>query len=439
MEVHLSNYMKGALRFVSGTAYSQTKRGREVNEDSHLLETRELPSGSSVTLVGVFDGHGNEQLSHWLSLNFADVFFRLFSVFQQVYGLPDAMEYIRKMFPSDDSFRVRSKRLTALNCSDVVTFSLCASFSVCEEQAMSLANIDTAHGGSCATVAAITRAGFFVAKVGDCSAALISPSPPIGLILKTSDHRTCNRPDEVNRVLAQGGSVYKGNAVGMAYSSLNVTRSLGDTLWRANEDWRRDMTRDAVSNLFAIDESLSLFSREKGCVGVSSEPEWYSCCCVGGTSQGEQVLHWAVSSNSPAESISSCSSKVFFSDGHAVKFFLILGSDGFWETQAFASIMQKLHHEQTAFFDFSPQDLSQTAQHIIGSAPHDDSTLVVVELRIDKNELQEEPLQEEASQRRRVGSSDGEALFAKRPAVTVKRRTTSASADPNGPLDYLFK
>ena len=437
MEVYLSNYMKGALRWVSGESHSQRKRGREVNEDSCLLETRILPSGLRVSLIGVFDGHGNEQLSHWLSDHFADVFFRIFSVFEQAFGLPNMLDYICKLFPSEDSFRARSKRLAALHCSDLVTMSLCASLAVCEEQAMNLDHVDTAHGGSCATVVAITNAGFFVAKAGDCSAALISGGPyPTGVILRTSDHRTSNRPDEVSRVLSLGGSVYKGNAVGMAFSSINVTRSLGDTLWRANEDWKRDMTKDASSNQRAIDESLAQFSRDKGCVGVSSEPEWYSCCCQGGRSQGQQVVHWAISSNSPPEYNTANSAKLFKASSSAtsLKFFLILGSDGFWETQAFPAILQSIESAAPN----SAKNLALLASQVIGLSPHDDSTVIVAELIIDMDELQDDSC---LTERRRAGSSDGDTLFGKRgSAMSVKRRTTGGNEpDPHGSLDYLFK
>jgi hypothetical protein len=389
-----------------------------------------------VSLIGVFDGHGNEQLSHWLALHFADVFFRVFTIFQQAYGLPDMVEYIRKLFPSGESFKARSKRLLALNCPDVVTLSLCASFAVCEEQAMSLAHIDTAHGGSCATVIGITHAGFFVAKAGDCSAALVCRKYPSSFILRTSDHRTVNRPDEVSRVIALGGAVYKGNSVGMAFSSLGVTRSLGDTLWRANDDWKRDMTRDSSSNQPAIDESLSQFSRLKGCVGVTSDPEWYSCCCHGGRSQGEEVVHWAISSNSPPEYTTS-SARVFKGVDEDLKFFLILGSDGFWETQAVGALLQALDSSSKKF---SANDLSLLASQAIGTSPHDDSTVIVVELSIEREDLDDGGGSSQHTERRRAGSSGGDILQAKRNiAPTVKRRTTSGSVEPNGPLDYLFK
>jgi len=171
---HVANFLNGGLRAVAAVPYSKTKGGREVNEDSYMAESRELASGSRITLIGVFDGHGNEQLSHWLSRHFADVFFKVFTIFQQTYGLPNCVDYVRKLFPSDESFRARARHLTALNCPEVVTQSLCATFAICEEQAMSLVHVDTAHGGSCATVAAITSAGFFIAQVGDCAAALLS-------------------------------------------------------------------------------------------------------------------------------------------------------------------------------------------------------------------------------------------------------------------------
>ena len=435
--VHVSNFLNGGLRPVSAVAYTKIKQGREVNEDSFLAESRELSSGARISLIGVFDGHGNEQLSHWLSRHFADIFFKVFSIFQQSYGLPNCVDYVRRLFPSDESFRARAKRLNSLNCPEVITLSLCASFAICEEQAMSFAHIDTAHGGSCATVIAITNAGFFIAQVGDCSASLLSAQSDSHLVMKTSDHRTACRPDEVARVESLGGSVYKGNAVGMAFSSLNVTRSLGDVLWRANEDWKRDNTRDRVSNQKAIDESLSEFSKQKGCVGVSSEPEWYSCCCHGGTSGGEEVVHWAISTNAPKEFMSLSDKRLW--KGEDLSFFIVVGSDGLWETSALTSIIKRLNSSGPV----SAEDLISVSSSAIGKAPHDDSTVVIIELKIDRDCLIGKPLsyhkrQQTMSNSFAGGSSDGESANGTSWSVKRKGRRRSASIDNNAHLDYLF-
>lgn len=436
---HVANFLNGGLRPVSAVPFSQTKGGRQINEDSFMAESRELASGARISLLGVFDGHGNEQLSHWLARHFGDVFFKVFTIFQQSYGLPNCVDYVRKLFPSDESFRARSKRLTALNCPEVVTLSLCATFAVCEEQAMSLVHVDTAHGGSCATVVAITAAGFFVAQVGDCAVALLStqPSEDSSLVLKTSEHRPSCRPDEIARVEAQGGSVYKGNAVGMAFSSLNVTRSLGDLIWRANEDWKRDNTRDRLSNQKAIDESLTQFSKDKGCVGLTSDPEWYSCCCHGGSSGGEEVVHWAISTNAPREFMSLSNKRLW--KGEHVGFILIAGSDGFWETAAFAAVKRKL---ESGGAPVSAQDLVTLSSGIVGKAPHDDSTVVMIELQIDREALVGKPL----SQQRRIpavtnslgGSSDGDSPASSSVRRKGRRRSASGDHKANAHLDYLF-
>ena len=437
--VHVANFLTGGLRHASGVAHSQNKGGRIINEDSFLVESRELACGDSITLLGVFDGHGNEQLSHWLAQHFGDIFFKVFSILQQSYGLPDAFNYLRKLFPSDESFRARSKRLAVLNCPEVITLSLCSTFAICEEQAMSLAHIDTAHGGSCATVIAVTNAGFFAAQVGDCSMALLHGS---NIVMKSSDHRTNCRPDEIARVEALGGSVYKGNAVGMAFSSLNVTRSLGDVLWRANEDWERDNTRDQTSNQKAIDASLSQFSKDRGCVGVTSEPEWYSCCCHGGTSGGEGVVHWALSTNAPREFLTLSTTRLY--KGEDLRFYLVVGSDGFWETSAISSVLRKLDGEGSSV---TAQELCDTSASVIGKTPHDDSTVVFLELRIDKDSLiggsasavyQRKPTLAASSA---AGSSDGDSIpppgssSAKRKS---RRRSASNDAKGSSHLDYLF-
>jgi serine/threonine protein phosphatase PrpC len=427
--LHVSNFLNGGLRPVSGVSYTQTKGGRLVNEDSFVIESRELSSGDRITLIGVFDGHGNEQLSYWLSRHFGDIFFKVFVILQQTYGLSNCFDYLRKLFPSDDSFRVRCKRMSALNCPEVVTLALCTTFAICEEQAMSLAHIDTAHGGSCATVIAVTHAGFFIAQVGDCSAALVHNS---NIVIKTSDHRTSCRPDEIARVEALGGSVYKGNAVGMAFSSLNVTRSLGDVLWRASEDWKRDNTRDQTTNQKAIDESLSKFTKDRGCVGVTSEPEWYSCCCHGGTSGGEEVAHWAISTNAPREFLSLSTTRLW--KGEDLRFYLMVGSDGFWETSAISSVIKCIESEQHA----TPENLCEVASSSIGKAPHDDSTVVFLELRIDRDSLIGAPYRRMAVS----ADSDTESLPPSASSTKRKGRRRSASNDAktgaSTHLDNLF-
>ena len=364
--------------------------------------------------MGVFDGHGNEQLSHWLSANFSQIFFKVFAIFQQSFGLPHCIGYVRKLFPSEESYKSRCSRLYALNCPEFISLSLSTSFALCEELAMNIAHVDTAHGGSCATVVAVTRSGFYAAKVGDCSASLVTV--PACVILKTSDHRPSTRPDEVHRVTSLGGLVYKGNSVGMAFSSLNVTRSLGDTLWRANDDWKRDKTREASNSAaLAVDESLSSFSRTKGCVGVSSDPEWYSCQCVKQEEEEENPFsfHWQVSTNSPDKTPSVKPRR--FEQG-APSFFLVIGSDGFWETSANSAILQRLCSAKKIP---SVPELMEIAKDHIGSAPHDDSTVLIAKLDVDPTLLTPP---EEAR-----GGSDGEGS---------NRRARRSNKDP---LDYLFK
>jgi serine/threonine protein phosphatase PrpC len=417
----MEHFLTGGLRPQAGVSFSQIKGGRQINEDSSLLESRELIGGSRMSLMGVFDGHGNEQLSHWLSDNFGEVFFKVLPIFQQCYGLPDCFDYIRKLFPNDESFRVRSKRLAALKCPEPVTLSLCASFAVCEEQAMSLMNVDTAHGGACATVVALTYAGFFVAQVGDCSVSLLHGSPnDSAVIFRTPDHRPGCRPDEVSRVIAQGGSVYKGNSVGMAFSSLAVTRSLGDTLWRANDDWKRDKTQE--NGQLAIDESLSQFSREKGCVGLTSEPEWYSCCLQGGTSGGERMVHWAISTNAPSDMFTFLP-KIFKVDVNLV-FYLIVGSDGYWETSAPGTVISRLGQSEK----LSSHDVIGVISSVIGTCPHDDSTVVLSELLVDKDGLNGPNVLERSDSRTK--------------GLKVPKRTMSDVEKVNHPntgrLDYLF-
>jgi serine/threonine protein phosphatase PrpC len=242
---------------------------------------------------------------------------------------------------------------------------------------MSLHTIDTVNSGSCASIVVITNSGIFISTIGDSSVALISVSPPSSdregrdtyTLFKTSDHRAVCRPDEIDRVTRLGGKVHKGRSVGMEYSSINVTRSLGDTIWRANDDWRRDRTEEN-----AVDEELMEFSRMKGCVGITSEPEWYSCFFrkKRRSSSIREDMWLDFKSNSPETSlrhqnISCCNDE---------KFFIIAGSDGFWETNGMSRIIEFIETSDNS----SSDQLINIAKTSIGSSPHDDATIIVAQM-----------------------------------------------------------
>jgi serine/threonine protein phosphatase PrpC len=373
--------LMGNLQLIDSVSYTYPKRGGIItgraNEDAFLLESRELRDGLKVSLIGVFDGHVNGQLSSWLSSNFGSIFYKVLSILQHAYGLQDCLNYTRRLFPSNESFLVQSKRLYSLGCPDFITLSICTSFAICDELSMSLHTIDTVNSGSCASIVVITNSGIFISTIGDSSVALISVSPPSSdregrdtyTLFKTSDHRAVCRPDEIDRVTRLGGKVHKGRSVGMEYSSINVTRSLGDTIWRANDDWRRDRTEEN-----AVDEELMEFSRMKGCVGITSEPEWYSCFFRkkrrSSSSMGDMWLDFK--SNSPETSlrhqnISCCNGE---------KFFIIAGSDGFWETNGMSRIIEFIETSDNS----SSDQLINIAKTSIGSSPHDDATIIVAQM-----------------------------------------------------------
>ena len=424
----------GRLRMIEGVPYSQRKPNRIINEDAYLFESRELRDGSRVTLAGVFDGHVNEQLSHWLSENYSSVFFSVLSILKQSFGLPNCLTYVKKLFPSPESFAVRSQRLVHLNCPDFVTMSLCVSFAICDEKAMALGNVDTANSGSCASIVAVTDSGVFMATLGDSSAALIaSCEGQTRTLFKTSDHRTITRPDEVDRIVSAGGKVHKGRSIGMAFSSISVTRSLGDTIWRANDDWKRDKTREPNSKNPVIDKDLLEFSRMKGCVGVCSDPEWYSCRFI--TDEESITTRILLESNSP--------DRVFRKHEEVAtnncRFLLVVGSDGFWETSGLSSLLECLAGPNGYKVDSSA--LIQVAKDAIGPAPHDDSTVVVAQLvltedaKVDKDVKENEDMMEkEHIEEVDIGRDRGR-------RGSCKRRSQSDHHDTNitgGHLDYLF-
>lgn len=420
--------LPGRLRLIEGVPYSQQKPNRRINEDAYIFESRSMRDGSRVTLVGVFDGHVNEQLSHWLSENYSSVFFSVLGILKQAFGLPNCLTYVKKLFPTSESFAVRSQRLSHLSCPDCVTLSLCVSFAICDEKAMALGTVDTANSGSCASIVAVTDTGVFMATLGDSSAALIATCEGQSRTLfKTSDHRTITRPDEVDRIVSSGGKVHKGRSIGMAFSSISVTRSLGDTIWRANDDWKRDKTKEPNSKTPVIDQDLLEFSRMKGCVGVCSDPEWYSCQFI--TDDASEMTRICLKSNSP--------DRVFQKEEEIAtnncRFFLVVGSDGFWETSGLSSLLECLTSPDGSRAD--SRKLVDVAREEIGPTPHDDSTVVVAQLilRLDigltshsQEEEETEPLEDGDRGHGRRGSS--------------KRRSQSDQHDANagGHLDYLF-
>ena len=425
--VRIQQMLPGRLRLIEGVPYTQRKPNRRINEDAYIFESRSLRDGSRVTLVGVFDGHVNEQLSHWLSENYSCVFFSVLVVLKQAFGLPNCLTYVKKLFPSSESFAVRSQRLSHLSCPDYVTLSLCVSFAICDEKAMALGTVDTANSGSCASIVAVTDTGVFMATLGDSSAALIATCEGQSRTLfKTSDHRTITRPDEVDRIVSSGGKVHKGRSIGMAFSSISVTRSLGDTIWRANDDWKRDKTREPNSKTPVIDQDLLEFSRMKGCVGVCSDPEWYSCHII--SDDASETSRICLKSNSP--------DRVFRKEEEIAtkncRFFLVVGSDGFWETSGLSSLLECLTSVDGSRADSSK--LIAVAKEAIGPTPHDDSTVVVAQLRLDAGLMSDnldqhtEPLE------------DGDAGRGHGRRGSSKRRSQSDQHDTNagGHLDYLF-
>jgi serine/threonine protein phosphatase PrpC len=124
--------------------------------------------------------------------------------------------------------------------------------------------------------------------------------------------------------------------------------------------------------------------------------------------------------------------------GDRLGFFLIVGSDGFWETSAFTAIRKKLESLETP----TTQQLVNLSSGIIGNSPHDDSTLVIIELEIDKEALIGKPL---AIQKRQptitnslCGSSDGESAVASSVKRKGRRRSASNDHRTSANLDYLF-
>lgn len=308
----------------------RTRRSPEVNEDTFVCFSR-----NAVTLVGVFDGHSSNSLSVWLKTHIEEVFTEVSSTFptdpDQYGSLSCDLPKIWELFPSAPAAAERLASLEKLVFPNTLTLCLALTLAIAEERAICDPTVDTATAGACATLVAIDRSAGSVqaAFLGDSAFAVYIPGTDSSwkLRYRSSDHRLPHRTDEAARVLAAGGRIFRNRAIGMEWSSLAVTRSLGDTLWKAGDFWVRDASV-GKSGKKSLDPELVDFSRARGCIGVSSDPE---LVCL---------------------------------DDLPNTFTLVVASDGFWDTANIGS---------------SP--LFESTSSLVSVAPPDDVTLIVLEIQ----------------------------------------------------------
>ena len=306
----------------------RTRRSPEENEDTYVCFSR-----NAVTIVGVFDGHSSNSLSVWLKLHVEEVFAEVSSTFptdpDQYGSLSCDLPKIWELFPSAPAAAERLSSLEKLIFPNTLTLCLALTLAIAEERAICDATVDTATAGSCVTLVAIDRSAGSVqaAFLGD-SAFAVYTTDDVTLRYRSSEHRLPHRKDEAARVLAAGGRIFRNRAIGMEWSSLAVTRSLGDTLWKAGDFWVRDASV-GKSGKRSLDPELVDFSRSRGCIGVSSDPE---LVCL---------------------------------DDLPRTFSLVVASDGFWDTTN-GSVKSPLF---------------ESARALVSVAPPDDVTLIVLEIQ----------------------------------------------------------
>jgi serine/threonine protein phosphatase PrpC len=156
--------------------------------------------------------------------------------------------------------------------SDATAFYLWLILTVAEERAIAEASVDTATSGGCVSLVLIDlcRAKATAMWLGDAGVAVVKSDATTKF--RSSDHRVGSSLDERRRVETCGGKIFRNRAVGVEWSNLGVTRAMGDSLWKCGNLWTRDASC-GKSGKRILDEDLVLFSRARGCTGISGVPE----------------------------------------------------------------------------------------------------------------------------------------------------------------------
>ncbi|KAF4717821.1 hypothetical protein FOZ62_030237 [Perkinsus olseni] len=405
-----------AIRSFNSTTGSRDdarmKKGKCRNQDAYFVVSRE-----GLTLVGVFDGHGGtrassssagaggdgggglqqQQLSHYLASVVPDVFYETLSKL-----IPGEVNVSTLSAPvsseADDGYGLYTK--TDKGClrrddddkdpspppspPPAIIAALSCTLRICEERAITSADVDTANGGSTLPSASISTATL-PSRYGDS-----------GL------HR----------------------------------RSLGprDTVMRSDGVEGRDSDFDA---------DLVKFAKKKGCTGLIASPEWY----VWSPRREHGGLYWAAT-NTPVQllgipachhiitaSTESFPSRSSGSDDSPLAsstrdIYVMVASDGLWDIISPKTVEDKIR-------SLGPSPTPPQVDHLIKSscipsAPHDDTTWVLLRIPIqtstagkDNNDNNEE---------------DGEDPF---DTSAIRQHWTSHSSPINRPatlstLDALF-
>ncbi|KAF4759091.1 hypothetical protein FOZ63_022137 [Perkinsus olseni] len=427
-----------AIRSFNSTTGSRDdarmKKGKCRNQDAYFVVSRE-----GLTLVGVFDGHGGtrassssagaggdgggglqqQQLSHYLASVVPDVFYETLSKL-----IPGEVNVSTLSAPvsseADDGYGLYTK--TDKGClrrddddkdpspppspPPAIIAALSCTLRICEERAITSADVDTANGGSTATLVCIDEASALVRE----------------------------RIDERQRIVSCGGVIYKNKAVGVAVTNIAITRSLGDTVMRSDGVEGRDSDFDA---------DLVKFAKKKGCTGLIASPEWY----VWSPRREHGGLYWAAT-NTPVQllgipachhiitaSTESFPSRSSGSDDSPLAsstrdIYVMVASDGLWDIISPKTVEDKIR-------SLGPSPTPPQVDHLIKSscipsAPHDDTTWVLLRIPIqtstagkDNNDNNEE---------------DGEDPF---DTSAIRQHWTSHSSPINRPatlstLDALF-
>ena len=346
---------KNALKFDFVESFSIPKGSRRSpleNEDTYA--TFRLHQTLFAT---VFDGHGGSSVSRWLRQNVSKTFLDITSSLSQdeLSTNMDAtsVEFyapagLKQLFPAG----VLRRELSELVFPDTLTFALTLTLVLLHERLLAIEGVDSVTQGACASIIAVDlRRGFMhAAYCGDTGVGVFNRGPPPVLRFRSSDHHP-SRPDENERVLKEGGRVFRGRAVGVEFSSLGVTRAIGDSIWQVGDGWLRDRSK-AKNGDFLIDNDMIEFARGRGCTGVSNIPEFFTLeFSPSEETQNEEFLNPFPLTNPPIKAAVSLPEK----------FSVIVASDGWWDGVGFYL-------------------KGRDAKNSIPAAPADDATAVIMHL-----------------------------------------------------------
>eukprot|EP00344_Euplotes_crassus_P000638 CAMPEP_0196994186 /NCGR_PEP_ID=MMETSP1380-20130617/459_1 /TAXON_ID=5936 /ORGANISM="Euplotes crassus, Strain CT5" /LENGTH=293 /DNA_ID=CAMNT_0042409491 /DNA_START=111 /DNA_END=992 /DNA_ORIENTATION=+ len=191
-------------------------------EDSHIAHIMDETPGKELSMFGVFDGHGGNQVAEWIRDNFAKEMFKFDS-----YSKGDYKTALRETFIRMDELLKTStvkKELEKYTVGSGEDGGMGAMGAMAMVQDQDIAK----SVGCTACVCIITSKEVICANSGDSRAVLCKKGVAHPL---SEDHKPENT-EEKERIVKAGGFVEENRVKGM----LNLSRALGDLEYKLDPD-----------------------------------------------------------------------------------------------------------------------------------------------------------------------------------------------------------